>query len=239
MTSTASSPGLTPPAPQAFRDALAELVQIGMSVARMLGQVAQTEAALAVTAAQAVAMAEGAIQNMDRVTSYVEAGEVGRVADIAIAAQQTAAARAETVAKAFNRVSRSVRMTVLLAERLDRGWARPRRDADDRHAMARRQIARGVAEAIARQADGERAERLSESLADRMETLDVEEAALDRPVDEIITEICRDIGLDAARMVVRPPIPGVAGMSAQEVKALLAEGGRGWEAGPPQRPPDG
>ena len=234
MTSTLPHPENTARAPEAFRSALAELVQIGMSVARMVGQVAEAETAWAGLVVRACA-ADGAQPVAE---SYAEAIEADRVAEGAAQSRQTMVPRAETVARMFGRVSRSVRMTVLLAERLDRGWAR-RSIADDRDAMARRQIARGVADAIAREADGERAERLSESLADRMETLDVEAALGNRPVEEIITEICRDIGLDAARMTVRSPLPGVAGMTAPEVAALLDGGGRGWDAGPQRRPPDG
>ena len=238
MSQTVSHPDETARAPEAFRSALAELVQIGMSVARMVGQVAEAETAWAGLVVRACA-ADGAQPVAE---SYAEAIEADRVAEGAAQSRRIMVPRAETVARMFGRVSRSVRMTVLLAERLDRGWARPGREralADDRDAMARRQIARGVAEAIAREADGERAERLSESLADRMETLDVEAALGNRPVEEIITEICRDIGLDAARMTVRSPLPGVAGMTGAEVAALLDGGGRGWDGGPERRAPDG
>ena len=234
MTSTLPHPENTARAPEAFRSALAELVQIGMSVARMVGQVAEAETAWAGLVVRACA-ADGAQPVAE---SYAEAIEADRVAEGAAQSRRTMVPRAETVARMFGRVSRSVRMTVLLAERLDRGWAR-RSIADDRDAMARRQIARGVADAIAREADGERAERLTESLADRMETLDVEAALGNRPVEEIVTEICRDIGLGAARMTVRSPLPGVAGMTGAEVAALLDGGGRGWDAGPQRRPPDG
>ena len=122
--------------------------------------------------------------------------------------------------------------------------------------MARRQIARGVADAIGREPDAERAERLSEAFAERMERLDVEAATLDRPVQEIIGEICRDLGLDAARMIVRPPIKDGAGaagrarsphptLSRREraysgfAAGLPGESGRGWDSGPERPAPDG
>jgi len=134
----------------------------------------------------------------------------------------------------------------LLAERLDRGWAR-RGVADDRIAMARRQIARGVEDAIERTADGERAERLTEALADRLESLDVETELADRPAEEIIREICRDLGLDPNRMAVPPPPRGAvcdaarnaARPAAPGMAAPLADGHIGWEACPPPRRPDG
>jgi hypothetical protein len=58
--------------------------------------------------------------------------------------------------------------------------------ADDRPAMARRQIARAVTQAIGRE--------------NELDTL---------PVEEVIVIICRDLGLDPVRMTLRPPLPGV------------------------------
>ncbi len=197
MSSALPRPDHTAHAPEGMRDALAELVQIGLRVARMLGQVADGEAALAVAAAQAgVAADVPALAG-----SLAEAIEADRAAAAAAEGRQTVVARAEAVAAAFARVSRSVRLTVLLAERIDRGWARGR-VADERQAMVRRQVARGVGEAIGREAEGERAERLREGLAERLERLDAEDALGERPAEEIIAAICRDLGLDPARMVV-------------------------------------
>ena len=129
-------------------------------------------------------------------------------------------------------------MTVLLAERLDRGWAR-RSAADERDAMARRQIARGVADAIGREADAERAERLTEALAERMERLDVEAAVGNRPAEQIISEICRDLGLDPARMTVRPPLRVLAGRDAGLDEDLLTAGRAGLERWPAAASADG
>jgi hypothetical protein len=147
------------------------------------------------------------------------------------------AVRTESITSAFARVSRAVRLTVLLAERLDRGWAR-RGAADDRVAMARRQIARGVEDAIERTADGERAERLTEALADRLESLDVETELADRPAEEIIREICRDLGLDPKLMAARPPQWDAARPAETDAAAPHAVGRRKWEARPPPRRPD-
>ena len=222
-----------PHAPEAYREALAELVQIGLRVARMVGQVADAESALAVAASQAGGAEEPALAG-----SLAEAIEADQATAAAAEAQETVAARTETVARAFRVVSRSVRMTVLLAERLDRGWAR-QGAADDQHAMAKRQIARAVADAIGQDADGERAERLTEAFAERMEQLDVEAAIGSRPVEDVISEICRDLGLDPARMTVRPPFRGGAGLAGEGPPTPLAGGGRDREAGPKRRPPDG
>ena len=212
--------------PEGFRDALAELVQIGLSVARMVGQVADAETALAVAAAQIGAPpGEPALAG-----SLAEAIEADRASAAAAEAQQTAVARTEAVTRAFARVSRAIRLTIHLAERLDRGWAR-RSATDDRQTMARRQIARDVADAIAREGDAERAERLTEALATRLESPEIEAAIAHRPVGDIVREICRDLGLDPARMTKRPPLPEAA-----------RPGAARWTAGetrPPQRRPDG
>jgi hypothetical protein len=66
--------------------------------------------------------------------------------------------------------------------------------------MAKRQIARGVADAIAGAADGARAEELTESLAERLEALDTLDEIGSRPAEEIIRDICRDLGVDPARI---------------------------------------
>jgi hypothetical protein len=92
MTQTPPRRNRTATAPQAVRDGLAELVQAGMHVARMIAQAAETETALA----------EAALQNADskRVSAVV--------------------ARTGALAGAFDLVSNEIRLTVLLAERLDR-----------------------------------------------------------------------------------------------------------------------
>jgi hypothetical protein len=209
-------------APQEYRDAMSALVQIGLSVARMVGRAAEAETALAEAAA-------------------AQAIEADRAIAAAFEARHTMVARAQTIAAAFAQVSRAIRLTVLLAERLERGWASCRA-SDDRSAMARRQNARGDADDIGCEADDERPERperLTEAL-DRLESLDVENELADRPVEEVIRQICRGLGLDPAQL----PLPlraslrdAVRPTDSGEVR--LAAGGPGREACPPQRRPDG
>ncbi len=230
MSQTPPRPDQTATAPQAFRDALAELVQIGLRVARMVGQVADAETALADAAAQAGA-AEGASA---LATSLAEAIEADRAAAAAAEARQTVVARVEAVAAAFRQVSRAIRMTVAQAERLDRGWARGGQ-ADDRHAMAQRQIARGVEDAIAREAGGERAERLRETLTERPDWEDLLE---DRSPEEVLAIICRYLGLDPVRMTVQSPLPKSISVPEMDGADPLPWGD-GWKLRPPQRPPDG
>ncbi len=218
-------------APDAFRDALAELVQIGLSVARMVGRAAEAET----TAAEAVAQLSVSDDIPPIATSLAEAIEQDRAYAAAAEARQTVVARANIIAATFAKVSRSIRLTVAMAERLDRGWAR-RSAADDREAMARRQVARRVTEVIGHQADGERAERLTEALTER---LDVADELSSRPIEEVITEICRDLGLEAARMTMHPPLKEAARFTEEDGAAPPARADRRWEGGPPSRRPDG
>ena len=190
-------------APELFRTALAELVQIGMTVARMVGQAAKAETAMA-EAATSARIAEGVTP---LATSLAEAIEADQAAAAAGEARRAVIARSQTVAAAFAQTARAIRRTILLAERLDRCWARPFA-ADDRHAMARRHIAGAVTDAIAQQADDARAERLTEALAERLDALDTLDDVASRPAEDIIRDICRDLGLDPARM---PPAATSAG----------------------------
>ena len=189
-------------APEPFRAALAELVQIGMSVARMVGRAAEAEAALA-EAASAARVAEGI---SPLATSLAEAMAADQAAAAAGEARRSVITRTEIVAAAFNQTARAIRRTVLLAERLDRVWARPAA-TDTRHAMARRQIARAVSGAIAHEAEGDRAERLTEAAAERLDSLDTLDDIASRPAEDIIRDICRDLGLDPARNRLHSPLP--------------------------------
>ena len=210
-------------APEAFRDALAELVQIGMSVAGLIGDIAAAER----SANKAAAESALAVEDRPIATSLAEAIEADQAFAAAVEARLTALARAETITRVFAQVSRSVRMSVLLAQRLERGWGRCGRvdeaSADDREAMARRQVARGVAAAIAREAgpDAERAERLTEAYTERLEAADPAEETHDRPAEEIIAEICLELGFDPVRRVVVPP-PLAKGAGLQAAVAAAA-----------------
>jgi hypothetical protein len=237
MSAALPRPDATAPAPLAFRDTLAELVQNGMSVARMLARTADAETALADAAAQ-IRVAEGV---SPYATSLAEAIEADRAIAAAAEARHTVVARAETIAAAFARVSRAIRLTILLAERLERGLARGG-VSDDRRTMGRRQMAREAEDAIEPE-PGERAERLTEAL-DRLESLDVEDELADRPPEEVIAEICRLLGLDPARLPLRPPLRDAplqdgARPTADSEASPLAAIDRGYEASPPPRLPDG
>jgi hypothetical protein len=234
MPASPPHPDETARAPEGFREALAELVQLGLSVARLVGRVAEAEAALADAAAQ-IAAADGVSPLAE---SLAQAIEADRAAAAAAEARHTVVARAQIISVEFARVSRAVRLTVLLAERLDRGWA-TRGKADNRFAMARRQIARGVEDAIGREADGERAEQLTEALAERLESLDIENELANHPAEEIIRKISRELGLAAAQMTACAPVRDEASPTETGEAAPFTDGIMAWAAGPPSRQPDG
>ena len=92
---------------------------------------------------------------------------------------------------------------------------------------------------IDREAEGERAERLRESLTERMDAPDWEEEFADLPAEEVIAIICRELRLDPVRTTVKSPLPGV--ISPDDIReAGLRPGGRAaWPTITPQRRPDG
>ena len=192
-------PTETARAPELFRAALAQLVQIGMSVAQMVGEAAEAETVLA-KAATTANIAEGV---SPLATSLAEAIEADQAAAAAGEARRAVIARTQIVAAAFNQTARAIRRTILLAERIDRAWARPT-NADSHAVIARRQIARAVTGAIARNAGGEQAGRFTETLAERLDSLDTLDDVTSRPAEDIIRDICRDLGLDPVRSM---PVP--------------------------------
>ena len=200
MTSSFPRYDQTAQAPGPFRAALAELVQIGISVARMVGSAAEAETALA-EAASTANVADGV---SPVATSLAEAIAADQAAAAAGEARRAVVTRAETVAAAFNQTARAIRRTILLAERLDRAWALP---VADRHAMAQRQIVRAVSGAIASDSGGDDAERLTDALTEPLDSLDTLDDVTSRPAEDIIRDICRDLGLDPARM---PPKPATS-----------------------------
>ncbi len=137
---------------------------------------------------------------------------------------------AETVVRAavaFERVSRSVRRSIGLAQKL----GEPVVDAASARALARRRIAREVEDAIQRQASGDAAERLAAELGERLDSPDLEDEIAVRPVADIIADICRDLGIAA--------LPGTAPWKRRtpaEVAALCAHAAAGARPAPGRRP---
>ena len=89
---------------------------------------------------------------------------------------------------------RAIRRSILLAHRLDHVPA-----LQHRRAVAKRQVIRGVEDAIGKQAaTAEDAEHFTAELNERLELEDIDdEIDDDRPIAEIIADICHDLGLGA------------------------------------------
>ncbi len=123
-----------------------------------------------------------------------------------------------SIAAAFDRIARAVRRSIALARSLA-DPVPPARDPTQHRAAARKRILREVEDAIQRTApasgqtapshaapDGsdadapganDSAEALTAELHDRLDAPDLDEDISRRPIAEIITEICRDLGLAA------------------------------------------
>jgi hypothetical protein len=93
-------------------------------------------------------------------------------------------------APAYDRVTRSMRKSILLFRKL----AEPVKTID--RTAARKRIIRTVEDAIQRETDTP--EALHEELLDRLDTLDLEDEIGNRPVEDIIADIIHDLGLAAS-----------------------------------------
>jgi hypothetical protein len=95
------------------------------------------------------------------------------------------------LATAFDRVARGVRRTILLCQHLDT----PPKPQVTR-TIARKKIIRYVEDEIARITDApETAEPLREALRERLDEPDLDDDIANRPIREVIEEICRDLGI--------------------------------------------
>lgn len=173
-----SSPSLAAPASrdaaaqqaedtQRHRQALADLIDMGMDLARMIhGQAkAQTEAAATVPSEPAAPAPPSPMPDLTA---------------------------------AFDRISRCVRRTILLAQHI----AQPPRPAPARapdpvqaQALARKQLIRGVEDRINHNRQGPTAEALHREFLERLDTPDLIEDIATRPIPELIKDICNDLGL--------------------------------------------
>ena len=109
-----------------------------------------------------------------------------------------AAITPEAAAIAFDRLARSVRRSIMLARKLAEPPA-PAKDPAQHRTTARKRIIREVEDAIQRHSHADDADpaSLTTELHDRLDTPDLDRDLTTRPIADIITELCRDLGLAA------------------------------------------
>ncbi|WP_158747845.1 hypothetical protein [Acidisphaera sp. L21] len=164
---------------------LTELAALGLRAARVVTRMMEIEQAAAdITASWLPDVTSPA-------TTLDESIATGQGVDAVAEAMAQAVPRVEILARALDRTSRSVRRSIALMRRMQAGW--PGAASDNRAAMVRRQVARGVADSIRQHADGEAAERLFDELADRMDDPALRDEILTLPVDQVVRRICRDL----------------------------------------------
>jgi hypothetical protein len=102
-----------------------------------------------------------------------------------------------TVAIAFDRISRAVRRTIALARKVAEPVALAAAHPAQHREAARRRIIREVEDVIQRTAGHAEAENLHAELLDRLDAPDLDDDIGQRPIADIIADICRDLGLAA------------------------------------------
>ena len=104
------------------------------------------------------------------------------------------AAPTDTVSREFDRVTRGVRRSIILAQRIqDPVAARAEADPAQHRILARKRILRVVEDEIHDKFDGETAEAMRQELLERLDSPELEDDIDTRPIDEIIIDIRRDL----------------------------------------------
>ena len=191
--------------PATLDAALTELVSLGMRASRVVTRMMEIELQAAEIVVSWLPEPTGPA------TSASEAVAIGQGVDSANAAMADAVPRTEILARALDRTARSVRRSVALIRRIEAGWPHAgsvSARADDQAAMVRRQVARGVGEAIRQQADGETSERLFDDLAERLRDVGLEAEIGAMPVEQVVRKICREVGLVTTALETQLPQRG-------------------------------
>ena len=97
-------------------------------------------------------------------------------------------------ANAYGQIAQGVRRCIMLARQV----TDPAPDPAQHRTAARQRIIRTVEDTIQREATDDDAEALEREFAERLDAPDIDDDITQRPIDEIITEICHDLGLGAA-----------------------------------------
>jgi hypothetical protein len=98
---------------------------------------------------------------------------------------------------AFDRIARTIRRSIVLARKLAEPVQAPAANPAQPRIAARQRIIRAVEDTIQCHAADTEAATLHAELLDRLDAPDLDDDIDRRPVAEIITEICRDLGLAA------------------------------------------
>jgi hypothetical protein len=128
---------------------------------------------------------------------------IDRGADLARQVHQQALSQAETAepapdfAAAFDRIARTIRRCIVLARKLAEPVQAPAANPAQSRTAARQRIIRAVEDTIQRDAGRTDAESLHAEFLDRLDAPDLDEDIDQRPIADIITDICRDLGLAA------------------------------------------
>jgi len=177
--------------PRGHGGALDGLISMGTGIARLLHDQAHAQAAQ-----QAAALASLA----------TDGSPVSQATAAQPAPAPAPAASLQDLAAAFDSISRTVRRCIMLAQSLDTPKPPARTPAPDRTAdrtAARTRILRAVEDTLGRQDydDSYRVcdptEALHAELLDRMDAPDLDRDIESRPIDDIIKDVLRDLGLAA------------------------------------------
>jgi hypothetical protein len=208
--------------------ALDDLISMGTGIARLLHDQAHAQAAQ-----QAAAQPQP------------EQPRTPQAAVAQPAPARAAAASLQDLAAAFDSISRTVRRCIMLAHSLNEPPKPARTPAPDRTA-ARKHILRAVEDTLQRQDydDSYRVcdptEVLHAELLDRMDAPDLDRDIESRPIDDIIKDILRDLGLAAlpgTRPWKRRTPADIAQLNARAAAPSRPAGSTPREPGPGPQPP--
>ncbi len=111
---------------------------------------------------------------------------------------QTALAPAPqtNLADAYERITRSIRRSIMLYQKL----AEPQKILSEPYRIAaRKKLIRDVEDAIQANAEPGDEEKLHAEFLDRLDRPDLENEIADRPIADIVTDMCRDLGIGGLR----------------------------------------
>jgi hypothetical protein len=241
-----NDPGPHAAATRGHGAALDGLISMGTGIARLLHDQAHAQAAQ-----QAAAQPQPEQQRTSQAPTQTAAAQP--------APAWAPAASLQDLAAAFDSISRTVRRCIMLAQSLD-APAKPARTAAPDRTAARKRILRAVEDTLGRQDydDSYRVcdptEALHAELLDRMDAPDLDRDIESRPIDDIIKDILRDLGLaalpgtrpwkrrtpaDIAELCARAAAPSrPAGSTAREPGAEPQDPGQGAAQHSPDPQPD-